>query len=669
MTVDIPGDLQVIRFLLPLFVSFLIGTLPLAVMAQEYRVNSPDEQTTLTVRTGENISWSVTRYGRIVLPEVLVDMKLEGSYLGDNPGVRKESTRTVRDEFEAVLPVKSRKVTNEYAELVLEFRDRYSLEFRVFDTGVAYRFTTRMSGTLEIEEEVLDITFPEGTHSHFPLEESTYSHNERTYIPARVDTITREQFASLPILFTIPGEESDIRLLFSEADVFDYPHLFLQGGAGTSLQAMHPPVVAESRPEEGPGGDRNVVIVREEPFIAHTRGRRSFPWRFFVITKDDRELLSQNLMLQLSRETELRDISWIKPGKVAWDWWNANNLQGVDFEAGLNTKTYKYYIDFAAAHNIEYVILDEGWTKSTLEIMEFNPDIDVKELIDYGRERNVGIILWCLWKPLNENMEEILDIYAGWGAKGIKVDFMQRSDQAMTNSYEAIARECASRKLLVDFHGAFKPAGLRRAYPNVITYEGVKGNEHLKWSHEVTPSHNATLPFIRMAVGPMDFTPGALRNFHLEEHYINFDRPASIGTRAHQVALYTVFESPLQMLCDAPTSYEEEPETTAFIVQIPTTWDEIVPLAAKVGEYVAVARRHGQDWYVGVISNESARTVTLDFSFLPEGEYEAEIFRDGLNADRHAEDYIVEKMSVAPGNTYQARLAGGGGWSAIIRKK
>tara|TARA_Y100000815_G_scaffold274566_1_gene309097 strand:+ start:2856 stop:4364 length:1509 start_codon:yes stop_codon:yes gene_type:complete len=497
----------------------------------------------------------------------------------------------------------------------------------------------------------------------FPLEESTYSHNERSYINTNLDTLAAGKFASLPVFFK---EENGTHILFSEADVYDYPQLFIEKSSNGTLSAKHPRAVAQVKPQPGEGGDRNQDIVKEHPYIALTQGKRSFPWRFFVIAKDDGTFLEQDMVLKLSRKQKIDDTSWIKPGKIAWDWWNANNLYNVDFKAGLNTETYKYYIDFAAKNGLEYVILDEGWTKSTTEILEFNPDIDVQELIMYGKEKNVGIILWCLWKPLDDNMQEILDTYASWGAVGIKVDFMQRSDQYMTNSYEKIARACADRKLIVDFHGAFKPSGLRRAYPNVVSFEGVKGNEFNKWSTDVTPQHNTNLPFIRNAVGPMDYTPGGMHNVSAINFLASKERPMTMGTRAHQVALYTVFTSTIQMLCDSPSAYIKEQETTDFIAQIPTTWDETHALDAQVGEYLAVAKRNGNTWYVGVITNWDPRIIKIDLSFLPAGKYKAQVYGDGINADRYAQDYHIKKIDVDNTTTLTAQLAPGGGWSAII---
>jgi len=312
------------------------------------------------------------------------------------------------------------------------------------------------------------------------------------------------------------------------------------------------------------------------------------------------------------------------------------------------------------------VILDEGWTKSTTEILEANPDVDVAELIAYGKEKNVGIILWVLWKPLDENTDKILERYASWGAKGIKVDFMQRSDQYMVKSYETIASKAADLELMVDYHGAFKPAGIERVWPNVINYEGVKGNENNKWSADISPEHNVTIPFIRMAAGPMDFTPGAMENAHLKNYNISFTRPMALGTRCHQLAMYVVFEAPIQMLCESPTRYKQEQESVDFMTSIPTTWDETKVIEAKVADYILIARRNGKNWYLGAMTDDTPRDMNIKLDFLESGTYTMEIMKDGMNAEHHAQDYKKEIIKVDQNSVIPIHMVSGGGWAAII---
>jgi len=632
--------------------------------AEELKVTSLDGNTVLTVNVEKQISWSVEKYNQIVLPKVMVDMTVNGKQLAQSPKLKSNKVVEENEQFAVIVPLKNREVSNQYKELQLAFKGGFGLHFRVYDEGVAYRFHTSVKGDVEVNNEVMDIVLPDGSSSFFPKEVSTYSHYERNYLRLSADSIPKGDFCSLPVLFNQDNEK--IRVLFSEANVYDYPNLFLESAGNKRFVSMFPKAVKETIPQPGNGADRNVIITKEHDYIAKTNGQRTYPWRLFVITNDDKTLLEQDMVMQLSDPLKLDDTSWIKPGKVAWDWWNDNNIYGVDFESGLNTATYKYFIDFASEYGIEYVILDEGWTKSTTEILDFNPDMDVKELIRYGREKGVGIILWCLWKPLDENMEEILDTYAGWGAKGVKVDFMQRADQYMVNSYEQIAKACAERQLLVDYHGAYKPTGLRKAYPNVISYEGLKGNEHNKWSEEITPEHNTTLPFIRMAVGPMDYTPGAMVNMQEKHFNIAFSRPMSMGTRCHQMAMYVVFESGLQMMCDNPSNYYKEEECTRFISKMPSVWDQTIALEASVGEYVAMARQNGENWYIGGMTNWEERTMDLDLSFLPEGTFEMVLFKDGVNANKYAQDYKVETIKVNKTDKLTVKLAKGGGFAAML---
>jgi alpha-glucosidase len=353
---------------------------------------------------------------------------------------------------------------------------------------------------------------------------------------------------------------------------------------------------------------------------------------------------------------------------VAWDWWNALNIYGVDFRAGINNDTYKYYIDFASKNGIEYIILDEGWYKSGT-VLESIPAINVPELCKYAESKNVGVILWVVWKTFWDKMDDACALYEKWGVKGVKVDFMQRDDQKVVNFYHEAIQKTASHHLIIDFHGAYKPDGIGRTYPNAMTREGVKGMEHSKWSKDITPDHDITLAFTRMVAGPMDYTPGAMVNMDRSNFNPQFSRPASQGTRVHQMALYVIYESPLQMLSDSPTNYMREQECIDFLVRIPVVWDELKVLDAKIGDYLLLARQSGKDWFIGALTDWSKREMEIDMSFLPAGDYEMEIFQDGINADRHAQDYKHMKTSVKSGDKMKINLAPGGGWVAKVSPK
>jgi alpha-glucosidase len=438
--------------------------------------------------------------------------------------------------------------------------------------------------------------------------------------------------------------------------------------AVNTLEAVHAPYPLKEELGGNVGG-RNAIVTSRADFIARTAGSRSFPWRAVVISTADKQLLDNDLVYKLASPSRLTDVSWVKPGKVAWDWWNDWNITGVDFRAGINTPTYKYYIDFAAANGIEYIVMDEGWSE-TNNIARISPDINLPEIISYGRQKGVDVILWATWYALNGRLDEIFSKYAAMGAKGFKIDFLDRDDQKMVASTYEIARKAAQYKLLIDLHGAYKPTGLQRTYPNVIGVEGVRGMENTKWApSDDVPRYDVTLPFIRQVAGAMDYTPGAMRNATKANFRPVNSMPMSQGTRCHQLAMYVLFEAPLGMLSDNPTAYLREPVVTRFIAGIPTVFDETVALDGAVGEYAAVARKKGDTWYVGAMTNWTPRDLTIDLSFLSEGAFEAEIFRDGINADRDATDYKRELITVKRGQKLNIHLMNGGGWAARVYPK
>jgi alpha-glucosidase len=409
------------------------------------------------------------------------------------------------------------------------------------------------------------------------------------------------------------------------------------------------------------------VVSERAPYIAKTNAGAAFPWRVVIVSKEDKDLTNNDMVQKLGSPCRIGDISWIRPGKVSWDWWNDWNISHVDFRAGINTPTYKYYIDFAAANKLDYIIMDEGWSEPS-DLLVVKPGIDLQEIIDYGKQKNVGVILWSSWTAAFRQMDSAFAKYSAMGVKGFKIDFLDRDDQKMTGSTYAIAQKAAGYKLMVDYHGMYKPDGLQRTYPNVVNFEGVKGLENVKWTpHDDVPRYDVTIPFIRMVAGPMDYTPGATRNSIKSEFHPSHSMPMSQGTRCHQLAMYVVFEAPLEMLADNPTAYMREQESTSFIAGIPTVFDETVALDGKVGEYVAIARRKGSDWFVGAMTNWDARDLVIDLSFLPAGKYTVELFQDGVNADRDATDYKRSVVGASSGDKITVHLSNGGGWAARIR--
>jgi alpha-glucosidase len=628
----------------------------------DFAVASPDGELVLSFTMRPEPLLRLDWQGHPLILPSRVQLVLEGGMVprpgGEVVGVER---RTRQDSLRPVVPEKRAVIIDHYNELSLDFEGGWRMDLRAFDGGVAYRFRTDQPGGFLVESEVFQARFPGDPRVWIPTEESFLTHQERLYQDLPLSGIPPDTMGSIPVLVAPPGLP---KVLITEADLRSYPGLYLKGTGGDALEGVFPayPAVEEQV------RDRTVRVVEREPFLARTEGPRTFPWRVFIVAEEDRELVESTLVYQLASPLEIQDPSWIRPGKVAWDWWNASSLTGVDFPSGLNTETYLHFIDFAADHGIEYIILDEGWSDPA-DLRELNFDMDLPAILRRGEERGVGIILWVVWKTLGDHLDEALDRFAEWGVAGIKVDFMQRDDQPMVEYYWRVAAAAAQRHLLVDFHGAYKPTGLRRAYPNVLTREGVLGLEHSKWTRQPTPDHNVTLPFIRMVAGPMDYTPGAMRNAQDQRFHPIFDRPMSLGTRVHQLAMYVVFESPLQMLADSPSNYAREPECLAFLSEVPTTWDETRVLSGAVGEWIALARRKGEEWYVGAMTAWTPRDLELDLSFLGSGSWSGEVFSDGANVQSNAEDYRRTERTLSPETALTVHLGPGGGWVARLRPR
>lgn len=639
----------------------LIALTTACLYGEEYKLASPSGKIEIKVLVDKDVRYAVYFESKEIIVPSRVSLTIEDlATLGKDPSVSEVRRGSRDDDIHPVVRTKSEIIEDRYNELTLDFAGDYGVDFRAYDDGIAWRFRTGIDRRVKILNEEVAFTFATDHKVYFPEEESYLTHSERLYKYIKLSEITAGRKCSLPALVDIEGGP---KVAITESDLEDYPGLYLTGDGGQALRGVFPAVALK----EEQTNDRTVKVVSRADYIAETDGQRSFPWRVLVIAKEDAGLIESRLVFKLAKPLQLEDTSWIKPGKVAWDWWNANNIYGVDFKAGINTETYKFYIDFAAKYGIEYIILDEGWYELG-DLFKINPEIDMEELLSYAKEKDVGIILWVVWKTLDDQLTEVLDQFEEWGVKGIKVDFMQRDDQWMVNYYHKIAREAARRHLIVDFHGSFKPSGLRRAYPNVLTREGVKGLENSKWSEHPSPEHNVTLPFIRMLAGPMDYTPGAMINAQEKNFRAVFTRPMSMGTRCHQLAMYVVFESPLQMLADSPSNYLREPDCMNFLSRVPTVWDETKVLAGKVADYVLIARRGGGEWYVGAMTDWIERDLNVELSFLDDGEYSMEIYQDGPNADRCAVDYQKIVKKVTKTDSLKIKLAPGGGWAARITK-
>jgi alpha-glucosidase len=646
----------------------LLPVLPLALLApavqaaSSHAVRSPNQRMEVRIDVADRIRWGVWLDGKPLLENSTLSMRVDQATLGEAPRVRKATPRSVNQVLTPPVRQKAETLRERFYELRLDMRGGYAVVFRAYDDGVAYRFETALPAPeVKVYAEEVALHFPGDLGVFFPKEEGFFSHQERSYDYVRLKDIPATAIASMPAVVDGPG---GVKLAVAESDVEDYPALWLKGTAGNALAGTFPAYPLKEVLEK----DRDLKVTERAEYIALTTGTRTYPWRIVGIAEKDGDLLTNALVYLLAKPSQVADTSWIKPGKVAWDWWNANNLHGVDFKSGINTQTYKHYIDFAARHGIEYVVLDEGWY-GLGDVMKIAPEMDMEDLTAYARQKNVGIILWLVWNTFDAKMDEALAQYERWGIKGLKVDFMQRDDQPVINYYHRVCRKAAERKMLVDFHGAQKPATMTRTWPNLISTEGVRGLEWVKWSDSTHPEHDVTLPFTRMFLGPMDYTPGATKNAAKKSFAAIFEAPMSIGTRAHELAKYVVFESPLQMLSDSPSNYAREPEMMEFLAPVPTVWDETRVLAGKIGDYVLVARRRGRDWWVGAMTDGTARELEVDLSFLPEGTFELDAYRDGANADRWGSDYARTRTEVDRSGRFKIHLAEGGGWAARVRPR
>ena len=634
---------------------------------------SPDGRILVEVCPAGKVTYSVTCDGKTILESCQISMSLsDGTTFGTDKKPSKILTGKNEQYGIKTVAYKKNSVDNVYNYLTLVYND-YSIEFRAFDKGVAYRFvSTSKKGTFDVKAEQADFNFTEDYTAWVPyvrtsfntFEDQFRNSFENYYEHFSLSQWNSKRLAFLPVVVDGPF---GVKVCLMESNLYHYPGMFLNGKGDKQLKGVFAPYPAK----EKQGGHNNLqyFVESREDYIAKAAAGQAFPWRIIGIVHQAKDLTNMDLVWQLSTpQSPGHDWSWIKPGKVAWDWWNDWNLYGVDFRAGINNDTYKYYIDFASSHGIEYVILDEGWAVNKMaDLYQVIPDINLEKLISYADSKKVGLILWAGYAAVNKDIDGIFKHYSEMGIKGFKVDFMDRDDQKVVEFYEKVADAAAKYHLLVDFHGAFKPSGLQRTYPNVLNIEGVAGLEQMKWSEDDDQvAYDCTIPFIRMAAGSMDYTQGAMRNATKSNYHPVNSEPMSQGTRCHQLAEYAIFDAPLTMLCDSPTSYMAEPECTDFIADFPTTWDETVPVCGEIGEYVAVARRKGDVWYVGAITNWEARDLTLDLDFIGSGKMT--IFKDGINADRIARDYAKVSEEFPIDGNVSIHLAPGGGWAAKITK-
>jgi len=642
-------------------------------------VSSPDGKIQTTISIGDKITYTVTSNNQTVIAPSPISMTLNsGEIWGKNAKLDKSTKRIINQKITSPF-YKRAQITDNCNELVLRFKKDWGIKFRVYNDGVAYRFINYRKTPFTVQNEEVKYNFTndcpatvpyvrlDGVSNYKDFEAQFHNSFENTYTSDNLSKLDSNRLMFLPL---VVEAGNGIKVCITEADLESYPGLYLNKAQdGNSLNGVFAPY--PKRTEQGGHNMLQFRVKERENFIAKVNGAREFPWRVAIITSEDKQFAESDMTYKLAAPSRVPDYSWVKPGKVAWDWWNDWNIYNVDFEAGVNNDTYKYYIDFASANGLEYVILDEGWAVNLkCDLMQVVPEINIKELVDYAAKKNVGIILWAGYHAFNRDMENVCKYYSELGVKGFKVDFMDRDDQEIVDFNYRAATTCAKYHLILDLHGMYKPAGLNRTYPNVLNFEGVHGLEQMKWSPATTNmvKYDVTIPFIRMAAGPMDYTQGAMRNAAKGSYAPINSEPMSQGTRCHQLGLYVILESPFNMLCDNPSNYMRETECLDFIAKIPTVWDDTKVLDGKIGEYIVTQRQSGNNFYVGGLTDWSARDLSINFSFLGKGDYKATVFKDGKNAHRAGRDYKKEELIVNASSTLNIHLAPGGGFAIKLEK-
>ena len=655
------------RILGPL-VLFWLGLAPPAA-AQTFTLRAPSQPLEVIVQAGQDLTLEVRYRDRVIARTPAIGLDVEGLLRADAlPAVSGSARRQVDETIRPTVPEKRSTIPDRYNELRLSMGPSLTATLRVYDDGVAYRFETAFPGTVTIRNERAGLRLADADSVYIALNtcdpeaDCFHSSFEENYAHVALRDVPGDRLAFLPVL----AETGGVHVVFTESDLRDYPGLWLrrvQGQPALAADFARYPLEEKALGTEF----KKLRVTRRADYIARTDGTRTFPWRVLMVAPDAASLIENDLVYRLARPLALDDVSWIRPGKSTEEWITSRLLYNVGFVSGLNTDTYRYYIDFAAEYGLQYMMFDAGWSDND-DNTKLNASIDVPGLIAYARSKNVGVILWNEALALDRNLDEALDRYAAWGARGIMCDFMERDDQEMVRFYERVARAAAKRHLIVNLHGAFKPTGLQRAFPNLLSREGVLGHEWNMWSERVTPDHALTVPFVRMAAGPMDWEGGSMNNGTQKTFRVVFEQPMNQGTRTQQLAQYVLYESPLQYLAGTPSDYRAAPEFTRMLAAIPTTWDETHAIAGEVGDYLVVARRSGDVWYLAAMTDWTARTLDVSLAFLDAGSYAATIVSDGMNADRYAADYRIDTLQAGQGSTLKLRLAPGGGYVARLSK-
>lgn len=647
------------------FACLLITSAIYEVVAQPVVVRSPSGKVSLQIEIRDSLYYNVSFNGVAIMSGSTLAMITDHGKMGIRPQLQKVRRREMHSTILNPVPFKRKEIPDHFNEITLSFKGGYSVVFRAYDDGVGYRFQTTLRDSLRVDREIANFAYRE-TDTVFLAQvqkrdniDIFHTSFEEPYRIASASSITRDDMCFTPTLVSSRGVKSFI----TESDLIDYPGMFLSGTSGGSLQGK---MAGYPLREEVQGAEyKQWVVLQRAPYIARVVGTRTFPWRVIGLAAADKDLLLNDLVYRLATPAKQDDWSWIKSGMCTDEWIISSNLFHVDFKTGFTTATYKYYVDFAKAYGLPLVMLDAGWSDND-DLLKITPGLDLAEVVRYARRNNVSIMLWTLAMTLDRQLDDAMRMFRSLGIAGINVDFMDRDDQKTVAFYHRIAAAAASNKLTVMFHGAFKNAGFERTHPNAVTREAILGSEYNMWSDKATPDHDLMIPFIRMVSGPLDYEPGFLLNANQKTFRPLPDMVMSQGTRTHQLAMFVVYESPVQVFAGNPSQAVLEPDYTKFMGSLPATWDETVPLEGKVGDYIAVARRKGDDWYIAAMTDWTSRDLALDLSFLEDKPYAAEICSDGINADKAAVDYLLRTDTITGNSVLNIHLAAGGGYVAKL---
>lgn len=630
-------------------------------VAQLYEISSPDGKLIAEIEIKDGISAKVLKDDNSVvsLQNIGLETNNEGLKFSDLK-VQKATRQSVNETVNPEIKEKSAVLANDYNEIEIKFKNRSAITFRLFNEGLVYRLSTSVKDSLIIYKENLSVDFDAIDSVRFQASTTFNSSYETPYEHKLITQIEKNSLCHLPLLVE---KQEGFFVMITEADLYNYPGLWLKGTGNNKFEGTNPPFPKKLKYTGSIYGHGQ--ITEAENFIAKVAGTRTFPWRIFALANDEKELISNNMVYLLATPNALEDVSWIKPGVVMFDWWAKNNVYGVDFKAGINTETAKYFIDYCAEQGFRYFLFDDGWCAKEDLLHEID-GLDMAEVTAYAKTKGVDVMLWVIWHALEKQWDEAFNLFEKWGIKGIKMDFMNRDDQQMVEFYEAVAKKAAEKKMVVNYHGAYKPSGLRRKYPNVLTREALIEFEYNGWTKEVSPGHDNLLPYIRGFTGPMDYIPATMRNSTKDNFRPIGDYPMGQGTRAHAIALFVILNSPMTMLPDGPSDYIREKECADFIANIPVEWDETKLLQGKIEKYTVMARRSGENWFVGAITNWYARNIELNTDFLKPGKYKMVAIQDGVNANARAEDYKRVEIEFNAGEKLKLDMASGGGWVARI---